>query len=549
MKIGVLALQGAFLEHVAILALDRRGGRRGAPARGPRRTSRGSSCPAARAPRCACSSTAGACASPILDLARSGAPMLGTCAGMILLATAIADGDEPVFALLDIACGGTRSAASSNPSRRTSTSRCSATRPCTPSSSVPPSSSGRPGRGRAVAPGRRADRGRPAAQHPRDGVPSRSSPARPGSTGCSRRWPRRGRPRRRHRPPAASHRGARPGRSGDERLAGPGKAAPRADRPGGARRALPALAQADDAGARSLGLPVPARRSASSASSACRSAPSRRTTTSTSTRRTATSPGSSASSATRARDEWTIVELDAIGAADAGDIRFRLVQHLPARRGQRAARPASTSPAPTRTATSSCSCRPGFVRYGEELILYRPPGAPAVPAADRARGARRPASGPPGPSTRSPCSACTARHAGAGRAPGDAPPRRLGAAGGAWRVPRSSLAPILRFADVESFVQERRGRRPRRHRARRVRRRSAWPRRTSRTTCGSCVRPGGRRDRPHPRSGSGVDRRPRRTGRGGRDHGVPAPGADVRVARRPALRGGRRSAPSPPSPC
>lgn len=39
---------------------------------------------------------------PILSLARSGAPMLGTCAGMILLADRIADGDEPVFSLLDM---------------------------------------------------------------------------------------------------------------------------------------------------------------------------------------------------------------------------------------------------------------------------------------------------------------------------------------------------------------------------------------------------------------------------------------------------------------
>ncbi|MEP7082523.1 MAG: pyridoxal 5'-phosphate synthase glutaminase subunit PdxT [Chloroflexota bacterium] len=39
---------------------------------------------------------------PILSLARAGAPLLGTCAGMILLAERIADGDEPVFALLDI---------------------------------------------------------------------------------------------------------------------------------------------------------------------------------------------------------------------------------------------------------------------------------------------------------------------------------------------------------------------------------------------------------------------------------------------------------------
>jgi pyridoxal 5'-phosphate synthase pdxT subunit len=39
---------------------------------------------------------------PILSLARAGAPMLGTCAGMILLADRIADGDEPVFRLLDL---------------------------------------------------------------------------------------------------------------------------------------------------------------------------------------------------------------------------------------------------------------------------------------------------------------------------------------------------------------------------------------------------------------------------------------------------------------
>ena len=39
---------------------------------------------------------------PIRAMARAGAPMLGTCAGMILLANRIADGDEPVLKLLDI---------------------------------------------------------------------------------------------------------------------------------------------------------------------------------------------------------------------------------------------------------------------------------------------------------------------------------------------------------------------------------------------------------------------------------------------------------------
>lgn len=41
-------------------------------------------------------------AEPILSLAASGAPMWGTCAGMILLARRIADGDSPVLPLLDI---------------------------------------------------------------------------------------------------------------------------------------------------------------------------------------------------------------------------------------------------------------------------------------------------------------------------------------------------------------------------------------------------------------------------------------------------------------
>ncbi len=39
---------------------------------------------------------------PILSLARGGAPLLGTCAGMILLANRLTDGEEPYFGLLDI---------------------------------------------------------------------------------------------------------------------------------------------------------------------------------------------------------------------------------------------------------------------------------------------------------------------------------------------------------------------------------------------------------------------------------------------------------------
>jgi 5'-phosphate synthase pdxT subunit len=39
---------------------------------------------------------------PIAALARRGAPMLGTCAGMILLAERSADAEDPVFGLLDL---------------------------------------------------------------------------------------------------------------------------------------------------------------------------------------------------------------------------------------------------------------------------------------------------------------------------------------------------------------------------------------------------------------------------------------------------------------
>ena len=41
-------------------------------------------------------------AEPIQSLAASGAPVWGTCAGLILMARRIADGDPPVFPLLDI---------------------------------------------------------------------------------------------------------------------------------------------------------------------------------------------------------------------------------------------------------------------------------------------------------------------------------------------------------------------------------------------------------------------------------------------------------------
>ena len=80
-----------------------------------------------------------------------------------------------------------------------------------------------------------------------------------------------------------------------------------------------------------------------------------------------------------------VVELDAVGDLDAGDIRFRLVQHL-LRDGAKRVRSGSTWPAPTRTATWSCSCRRGSLRYGDERVCSGP-GRAAAGADDR-RGGR-----------------------------------------------------------------------------------------------------------------------------------------------------------------
>jgi len=152
------------------------------------------------------------------------------------------------------------------------------------------------------------------------------------------------------------------------------------------------------------------------------------------------------------RDEWTIVELDAIGSGDSGDTRFRLVQHLlrdGARRGAIRFHVACSDG----QGNPELFMQAGFARYGQELLLFRSTEKPLPPAwsedQTRASGIR-------------PCQ------------PLDALPlARLYAAvtpqpvlrlesyrlndwerqGANSRVPRSSLAPILRFAEMESYVQ------------------------------------------------------------------------------------------------
>ena len=70
------------------------------------------------------------------------------------------------------------------------------------------------------------------------------------------------------------------------------------------------------------------------------------------------------------RDEWTVVELDAIGQGDAGDIRFRLVQHLLRDGAKRGAIRFHVACADA-DGNVELFMQAGFARYGEEQILFR----------------------------------------------------------------------------------------------------------------------------------------------------------------------------------
>ena len=152
------------------------------------------------------------------------------------------------------------------------------------------------------------------------------------------------------------------------------------------------------------------------------------------------------------RDEWTIVELDAVGMANAGDIRYRLV-HLLLREG--AKRGAARFHVACADADDNVELlmQAGFMRYGEEQILFRPDDRPwPVPWTEKRAQAAwiRPTTSLDAIPLARLYSQATPQ-----------PVARLEAfrladwerQGGHVRVPRSSLTPILRFADVEGFVQ------------------------------------------------------------------------------------------------
>ena len=101
MKIGVLALQGAFREHLQTLdAIGVEGVRVREPA--DLEGVSGLILPGGESTTMRHLIRRWGLRDPILDLARSGAPLFGTCAGMIVLSTEIDGGEEPVLPLLDV---------------------------------------------------------------------------------------------------------------------------------------------------------------------------------------------------------------------------------------------------------------------------------------------------------------------------------------------------------------------------------------------------------------------------------------------------------------
>ena len=101
MKIGVLALQGDFAEHAAMLDQI---GVEPVEVRLPAHLGgiSGLCLPGGESTTMRHLIDRWGLRQPLLDFAATGAPLFGTCAGMIILSKEIADGDEPVLPLLDV---------------------------------------------------------------------------------------------------------------------------------------------------------------------------------------------------------------------------------------------------------------------------------------------------------------------------------------------------------------------------------------------------------------------------------------------------------------
>jgi len=101
MKIGVLAVQGDFAEHLDTLETI---GVEGVDVRRPEQVAglSGLILPGGESTTMRRLIDRWGLRDPILELAAHGAPILGTCAGMIVLSREIAGGEAPILPLLDV---------------------------------------------------------------------------------------------------------------------------------------------------------------------------------------------------------------------------------------------------------------------------------------------------------------------------------------------------------------------------------------------------------------------------------------------------------------
>jgi 5'-phosphate synthase pdxT subunit len=99
-KVGVLALQGDFREHVRVLAAA---GAVPVEVRTPSELADvdGLVIPGGESTTIGKLAVAGDLVRPVQDRARGGMPILGTCAGMIVMAERVLDG-EPLLSLMDV---------------------------------------------------------------------------------------------------------------------------------------------------------------------------------------------------------------------------------------------------------------------------------------------------------------------------------------------------------------------------------------------------------------------------------------------------------------
>jgi hypothetical protein len=152
------------------------------------------------------------------------------------------------------------------------------------------------------------------------------------------------------------------------------------------------------------------------------------------------------------RDEWTIVELDAVDHGDAGDIRYRLVQHL-LRDGSRRGASRFHVACADGGGNVELFMQAGFARYGEETIFFRDPERkfPGLRGIDidelRIRSATPQDSVALSQLYKRVTPAPVSRLEGYRLPDWEHLPGRSS-------VPRASLTPLLRFADVEAYVQE-----------------------------------------------------------------------------------------------